>query len=817
VAERRLRGLFGRALGQLDERLRKAAPAARLARQSGATARAWLRFRAAVEDGLGAEAAAAYTELVLDVADNDAELARVVAVSLPDHLARVRPEKRELYLASLREVLAVRAEALPLALRTLPELVGTMEADALRGFLAQGLALHALAPQKAESFLRRESGGGQKAARALEKGLTLAEVQRTLALYARAHCGEDVQVRPGKGRSFSDGHHIYLPEQVDRFGDGRDFLVYRVQTALAAGYLEFGTFGLDVDAVPGTWPERREGEGEIERFLRAFPNRSLARDLFQILEDARIEARIRAAYPGVGRDLDVLGPSLRGERNVPTAPAAQAVELLARAAWRLPSFPTERRVADAVRALSAQVGQHQTVDEVAAAVAAAYPAVDALMRHVADEPASPPPEPIGADRPRPRPPRTGGPTGGAGGYEGLQTDPLQPGIRPEAAGADERKLEEEAQRMLQELRAAGQPADRAEVRRRMQEQERRAAERERFLDMAADMGGALRDKEEQAAKPMNAAQGAQVDPDVASLGRVSVYREWDATIEDYKPRWVAVREQVLKEGSRAFVDQVMQRRRVQIDQLRRRFEALRPQGLVRARDLPDGDDLDIDRMVEAAVARRIGAERSDRLYVKRQRQDRDVAVAFLLDLSSSTNESADGSNRRIIDVEKEALIVAAEALNALGDRFAVWGFSGYGRDHVNFYLAKEFSEPWDDRARERVGRMTFKMENRDGAAIRHATRKLAATPARVRLLFLLSDGRPLDCGCDHYFDRYAQEDTRVALREARVAGIHPFCITVDPTGPQYLARMYGEVAYTVIDKVDALPSRLVAIYKKLAM
>jgi nitric oxide reductase activation protein len=245
-----------------------------------------------------------------------------------------------------------------------------------------------------------------------------------------------------------------------------------------------------------------------------------------------------------------------------------------------------------------------------------------------------------------------------------------------------------------------------------------------------------------------------------------VYREWDAGIEDYKPRWVTVREQRLKEGSRAFVDDVMRREKHHIDALRRRFEALRPQGLVKHRGLVDGEELDIDRVVESQVNMRLGKEPSDRVYVRRQREERDVAVAFLVDMSSSTNESADGSSRRIIDVEKEALIVAAEALHALGDSFAVWGFSGYGRDHVAFYVAKEFAEPYDDKARERIGRITFKMENRDGAAIRHATAKLLKQPARARILFLLSDGKPLDCGCDHYYDRYAQDDTRAALMYA---------------------------------------------------
>jgi nitric oxide reductase activation protein len=340
---------------------------------------------------------------------------------------------------------------------------------------------------------------------------------------------------------------------------------------------------------------------------------------------------------------------------------------------------------------------------------------------------------------------------------------------------------------------------------------------EDFLDRNPSAGGAQVDASRSEDRAARSPQGVPVDADVVPGAQTFFYREWDTTIDDYKPRWVTVREQRLKEGSREFVDEVMRRERHHIDALRRRFEALRPQGLVRVRNLEDGEDLDIDRVVEDHVARRAGAQRSTRLYTRHQREERDVAIAFLLDMSSSTNESADGTSRRIIEVEKEALIVTAEALAAIGDAFAIWGFSGYGRDHVAFYSAKEFDDAFDDRARERIGRMTFKMENRDGAAIRHATTKLLAYPARQRLLFLLSDGKPLDCGCDHYYDRYAQDDTKVALREARKAGVHPFCITVDPTGPQYLARMYGEVAYTVIDRVGALPSRVLNVYRRLAL
>jgi nitric oxide reductase activation protein len=242
---------------------------------------------------------------------------------------------------------------------------------------------------------------------------------------------------------------------------------------------------------------------------------------------------------------------------------------------------------------------------------------------------------------------------------------------------------------------------------------------------------------------------------------------------------------------------------------------MRPEGLGRVRGVLDGEEIDLDRALQEAVDARAGHPRQGRVHVRSARLRRDVAVGFLVDLSSSTNESADGSGRRIIDVEKAALVVAAEAMHALGDPFAIWGFSGYGRAHVSFLEAKSFSDPWDDSAARRVGRMSFKMENRDGAAVRHATTKLLAQPAHARLLVLLSDGKPLDCGCDRYHDRYAQEDTRMALREARRAGVRVYCVTVDPTGPRYLPRMYGDVAWTVIDRVDQLPERLARALQRL--
>jgi len=55
----------------------------------------------------------------------------------------------------------------------------------------------------------------------------------------------------------------------------------------------------------------------------------------------------------------------------------------------------------------------------------------------------------------------------------------------------------------------------------------------------------------------------------------------------------------------------------------------------------------------------------------------------------------------------------------------------------------------------------------------------------------------------------------MALIEAKRAGIHPFCITIDREAHDYLPHMYGAVNYTVIDEVRKLPLRVSDIYRKL--
>lgn len=823
---------------------RQLVPAARLARIDATVLRAWASRVGAVRDALGPAESMGYTRLVVAIAEVDVDIARIVAYTLPDHLARIDRKDRARYLALLRAVLRDRTPALPLVVRTLPDLIGRLDDENLARYLSRGLALHGQSSRKAESFFKMESTESQQVAGELQRGTTLASVRRTLTLYARAHCGEDVQIRPGGEQSFTDGRHIYLPEQVDHFGDERDFLVYRVLTARNAGYLEFGTLDLELDDLGRTFPTAQPGELASERFVRGFTNTALARDLLTIFENARIEAQVRNEYPGIARDMDKLGSIWRPVR--PTlekmTPVEQAIEwLYLLAAGREPPSLEHGTAAAAAgdaaaEQLRAMMAPDATVLDAAQATLVAYPALEDLMRKVQDDDLNPIEPPDGdpsagagggggeeedeassTPSPEPAPGRSrrgDDEEDGLDDYRPMADDPMTGALDTDRLSQADRAVEEQARALLTAMREGNPDASLQEAREQARD-DSSYEEMAEFLDRMHAPAGPMAGHKDPDRERVVAERQSSLDEGDADDQSQFLYPEWDTDIEDHKPSWIRLTEYTLPPGNPDFVEQVRREHGPMVGQLRRAFEALRPEAVRRVRGVNDGDEIDIDLAIAARLERRSGGSPSDRIYTRRLRQERDVAVAFLLDMSSSTNEVANADGKRILDVEKEALVLICEAVDAIGDACAIYGFSGYGRDSVAFYIAKDFEDRWDSKVTERIGRISWKMENRDGAAIRHCTQKLAAAPQKVKLLLLLSDGKPLDCGCDHYADFYAQEDTRMALREARQQGIHPFCITVDPHGQEYLSRMYGEHGYIVIDRVEALPIQLPRIYRRL--
>ena len=285
-----------------------------------------------------------------------------------------------------------------------------------------------------------------------------------------------------------------------------------------------------------------------------------------------------------------------------------------------------------------------------------------------------------------------------------------------------------------------------------------------------------------------------------------LYPEWDHARQHYRKNWCVLREVDLKPGEPDYVDRVIEKHHGLVKHLRRTFEAMRDESRLLKRQV-QGDDVDIDALVEALADSRDGREMSDQLFMHMHRADRSMAVMFMVDMSGSTKGW-------INDAEREALIMLCESLETLGDRYAIYGFSGQTRKRCEIFRVKTFAQPYDAGTKARIAGIAPQDYTRMGAAIRHLSKLLNEIEAKTKLLITLSDGKP-----DDYFDiyrgQYGIEDTRQALFEARRSGIHPFCITIDREAKEYLPHMYGHANWAEIDDVRKLPLKVADIYRRL--
>lgn len=301
------------------------------------------------------------------------------------------------------------------------------------------------------------------------------------------------------------------------------------------------------------------------------------------------------------------------------------------------------------------------------------------------------------------------------------------------------------------------------------------------------------------------------DPDAVWHGTyhekgAELYPEWDHGRQHYRKNWCVMREKTVTPAYDDFYRDTLGKHAGVVKHLRRKFEALRDENRIEKRQV-QGDEIDLDALIEALADAKDGSEMSDRLFVRLHRAERNIAVAFLVDMSGSTKGW-------INEAEREALILLCEALELLGDRYAIYGFSGTTRKRCELFRIKTFDERYDDEVKARISGIRPQEYTRMGFALRHMTKLLNQVEAKTRVLVTLSDGRP-----DDYFDvyrgQYGIEDTRMALLEAARTGIHPFCITLDRDARDYLPHMYGSARYIILDDVRQLPVKVTDIYRRI--
>lgn len=298
-----------------------------------------------------------------------------------------------------------------------------------------------------------------------------------------------------------------------------------------------------------------------------------------------------------------------------------------------------------------------------------------------------------------------------------------------------------------------------------------------------------------------------VDP-AGVVGEVT-YPEWDYTVRTYRSGHCRVLAGTAAEEGEAWRPDAAAARRIRL--IRRQFEALRPKHEV-LRGQADGPELDLEALVRARADLAAGGVGSDRVHLALRRQTRDLAAALLVDVSLSTDSWV--ANRRVLDVEKEALTVLTHGIAACGDDHAIYTFTSRKRDWVRIEAVKEFDEPFSERVTRRIAALKPGFYTRIGTAIRHAAARLAERPNRYRLLIVLTDGKPNDV--DYYEGRYGIEDTRKAVQEARRVGIAVFGVTVDKEAKAYFPTLFGRGGYAIVGDVARLPAALPAIYRHLA-
>jgi nitric oxide reductase NorD protein len=636
-----------------------------------------------------------------------------------------------------------------------------------------------------------------------------ADIHRPLSLFVQGLGGKYLHLKPletgtagiGAARIAPDGNSIYLPPEIKHFATRRHNLgAYRITALRQLGYLLEGTLDFD-----------------LENFLARSPRRGLLARVFATLEDLRIDMAIGNRYPGARADLNrsrahaLSGrPPLSAMRTLPALLEALLQYSLGAPREELQADDSSALLAGLIDAAAVVRQPGANVYDSARASLRICAALEKLLRR--------PPANRESSEAREAP--------------------------AELANSESAKLS-----AIQDLSL--DLATDAVM------QFRGALNSGSFSIIRSDASGASTAPMQRPRPAEHAQATAPASSCLAPHRQAGIsgpqsflYDEWDYHRQSYLDAWCRVFEHRLRGDDFDFIADVRRRHYALAGQVRRQFGSIRPQAWQRVRRTSDGDELELDSVIQTVIDRRTGNATDAHLYIRRDRARREVAAAFLVDMSASTDfplpepgahgmsappaEPQDGglylygphieppgpaaaAKRRVIDVSKDALALMSDALQRLGDNYAVYGFSGDGRENVEFNVIKDFDDKLSAQTWAALASMQPRRSTRMGPAIRHAVAKIAREPANLKLLMIISDGYPedRDYGPDRTDREYGIQDTARALHEAERDGIVYFCITIDPAGNDYLRRMCRASHYLVIDDVSALPRELSKIYRSL--
>jgi nitric oxide reductase NorD protein len=308
---------------------------------------------------------------------------------------------------------------------------------------------------------------------------------------------------------------------------------------------------------------------------------------------------------------------------------------------------------------------------------------------------------------------------------------------------------------------------------------------------------------------------AQLVPEDTEVGiPVARYPEWDYLINRERADWTTVLEYNPSDGRVERIEEILERHPETAYRISALVQAAKVSRPVRMRRQREGDRLDIEATIAAAIDLRAGLTPSPNIFARLERRWRDLSVLLLIDASQSTNDMAKGAGRSVLELERDASALLAHAMDGTGDPFAIHAFCSDTRDDVHYYRLKDFDTIWGTIAKRRLAGVEGRFSTRMGAALRHAGRCLASHQSYRKLLLLISDGEPSDV--DIADRRYLVEDARRAVLSLRHQGIDVFCVGLDAGGDSYLSRIFGRANVIQLDRIERLPEKLPLLYFRLA-
>ena len=838
-----------------------------------------------------------------------------VMLETSNALAQIEPHEHEQILGMAELLLLQSPAAVPEFIKACPQALDKLTMSQLEKWYAEGVNILQQNQDGGLAYFKIESARSEEMLETLSSGVEFARIKDVMEMYCRGLAGAEIKLAESGDLAnknigwvssespSTEGSTVFVPSLVDRYITKiQNFNWFKVVSTHQVAHLEFGSFWFEFDRPSAMFNDLRyeldrqkvmatqtaempeiDAESlerawltDAQRFFDLFDDRKLALDIYTVVEDARLDARVKHEYRGIRNPYTkIQHDSLPSRPNITELPMRQAmVEFLVRLSLQqYQDLPAPEQYIDQARQIGRIIRQvlnpEATVEDTAEATLRIY----AIISQIPNEEA-PPEDWEDLDM-----------------SEDMEEDYMDPDdmesllqqiaqgmemqVRPDGEqdyeSTDEVEFrgdfKPELVQLLEQLRmqqdqggeASGEPITQEMLEELLQnsaELELEAVQGEIQQSSNTMANNLMKEAGVDAPQSPEFGQGPLVHVDEdggaleASEPQTFVYDEWDFRADDYKPRWCIVRQKTMQEGDPSYYGNTLGNYGTLVTQIRRQFEMMVPEMFRKVRKLEDGEEIDIDEIIEAFVDMRTGVSPSDKFYWRRNKVQRDVAVAFLLDTSASTAEAIDDtrkntddwdapddpveymvwlrtrrgeamrrSYKRIIDVEKEAIVLLINALEAIGDLYGIYGFSGYGRENVEFYTIKDLDENFSDRVKKRIDRIAPLHATRMGPAIRHTTYKLDKQDARTKLMFLISDGRPQDRGYSRegVEKEYAVHDTKMALDEAKNKGINAFALTVDKNGHDYLKTMCSDMGYEVLDDIYELPSRLLYLYKKLTM